>query len=137
MIWTMPDETGGGVALLGADLILASRVRAALAGSGAQVRQVQRAELLPAARVVFVDLNSDEDARIEAISRIHARADGTTIVAFCDHDNDAVRRRAMAAGARHVVANRHLPEAARRLVTGAAGRGGGPATRVAGLDDEP
>jgi hypothetical protein len=37
------------------------------------------------------------------------------IVGFCDHADRDLRRRAMAAGASQVVANRHLPDAALRL----------------------
>ena len=109
-------ETGRrDAALLGSDLILGSRLRAALARAGIALHQAPGSEGLPASPLVFVDLNSDVDARIEAISRITAGSPERIVVGFCDHDADGVRRRAMAAGATRVVANRHLAEAAARL----------------------
>lgn len=114
-------ETGQrDAALLGSDLILGSRLRAALAQVGASLHQAPGSEGLPASPLVFVDLNSDVDARIDAISRIRSGPEPPVVVGFCDHDSDRVRRRAMAAGATRVVANRHLAEAATRLARGAA-----------------
>jgi hypothetical protein len=116
------DQTGPvAVALLGSDLLLASRLRAALGPLGISLTQVTADPLPPAARVLFVDLNQEPDRQIEAISRLLARSPGTLVVGFCDHEEKEVRRRAMAAGARQVVANRHLAQAAGRLLAGVAG----------------
>jgi hypothetical protein len=101
------------VALVSSDLLLASRLRAALAavtpltvaGSGA----------VPEASTVFIDLNQDVDARLELIGALRARG-GTRIVGFCQHDERAVRVRAMERGADQVVTNGALQQAALRLV---------------------
>lgn len=122
MMRPMGESGRRDAALLGSDLILGSRLRVALAGAGSTLHQAAEEGKLPPAPVVFVDLNADVDARIDAISRIASAAPNSLVVAFCDHDADGIRRRAMAAGASQVVANRHLAEAAARLV--AAGPGG-------------
>lgn len=113
----MTEKGPVAAALLGTDLILASRLRAALAASGVSLAVGSRDGLPSPARVVFVDLNHEVDARLDAITRIRARDPDALIVGFCDHDESEVMRRAMAAGADRVVANRHLGEAGLRLVT--------------------
>jgi DNA-binding NarL/FixJ family response regulator len=103
------------VALLGADLILSSRLRSALAARGVALVAAPKDDRLPDVSLVFVDLNSDTEARLEAIGRLRLRHGGAMIVGFCDHADRDLRRRAMAAGASQVVANRRLPDAALRL----------------------
>jgi DNA-binding NarL/FixJ family response regulator len=111
-------------ALLGTDLMLSSRLRTALASGGAGLVEEARDDLLPPVPLVFVDLNQDADARIDAIARLRGRDGSATIVGFCNHDDRDLIRRAMAAGATQVIANRHLAEAAVRLLGIPAGRGG-------------
>jgi DNA-binding response OmpR family regulator len=101
------------VALVTGDLMFASRLRAALAGS-AEVDVVATGEV-PAAATVFVDLNDDVDARLELISRLRARGD-VRLIGFCQHDERSVRVRAMERGADQVVTNGALQQAAVRLV---------------------
>jgi DNA-binding NarL/FixJ family response regulator len=108
-------ESDREVALLGSDLLMASRLQAALAPLGIAVATAAREEHLPGAQRVFVDLNQDAAERIGAISRIRARHPLSLVIAFCDHDEKEVRRQAMVAGATEVVANRHLASAAVRL----------------------
>jgi DNA-binding NarL/FixJ family response regulator len=103
------------VALLGADLILSSRLRSALAARDVALVAARDERRLPDVSLVLVDLNSDAEARLEAIGRLRHRNAGAMIVGFCDHDAAGLRRRAMAAGASQVVANRHLADAALRL----------------------
>ncbi len=103
------------VALLGSDLLMASRLRAALAPLGVSVSATADEDRLPAASRIFVDLNQDASERIEAIGRILARHPRSRVIGFCDHDEKEVRRQAIAAGATEVVANRHLARAAVRL----------------------
>ncbi|MGA8014731.1 MAG: hypothetical protein WCB85_02295 [Candidatus Dormiibacterota bacterium] len=112
----MTEKGPVAAALLGTDLILASRLQAALAAAGIVLARRSRDGLPSPAHVVFVDLNQEVDARLDAITRIRARDRDALIVGFCDHDESEVMRRAMAAGADRVVANRHLGEAALRLV---------------------
>ena len=102
--------------LLGTDLILGSRLQAALSTAGIRLARGSGAGLPPPAGAVFVDLNQEVDARVDAITRLRARDPDALIVGFCDHDQSEVMRRAMAAGANRVIANRHLPDAALRLV---------------------
>jgi CheY-like chemotaxis protein len=112
----MPSPHSPDLALLGSDLLMASRLRAVAAGLGLAVVQAQGVGALPDARWVFVDLNQRVDERIEAIGHIRLRRPAPVVVGFCDHDEQQVRRRAMEAGASQVVANRHLQEAAVRLI---------------------
>jgi DNA-binding NarL/FixJ family response regulator len=106
------------VALVTGDLMFASRLRAALAGS-AEVDVVASGEV-PEAATVFIDLNDDVDARLELISRLRARGD-VRLIGFCQHDERGVRVRAMVRGADQVVTNGALQQAAVRLVGVAAG----------------
>ena len=104
------------VALLGTDLLLASRLRSALSGGGVCLIEATRDDLLPPVPLLFVDLNHDAEDRLEAISRLRSRNPSATIVGFCNHEEKGLIRRAVAAGANHAVANGSLPEAALRLL---------------------
>jgi DNA-binding NarL/FixJ family response regulator len=104
------------VALLGTDLLLASRLRSALSGGGVCLIEATRDDLLPPVPLLFVDLNHDAEDRLEAISRLRGRNPSATIVGFCNHEEKGLIRRAVAAGANHAVANGSLPEAALRLL---------------------
>jgi amidohydrolase len=109
----MPAMDTARVALVSGDLLLGSRLRAALAGSAAVV--VAQAGDVPDADVVFVDLNQNVEARLALISELHARA-GTRVIGFCQHDERAVRIRAMESGADQVVTNGALQQAALRVL---------------------
>jgi DNA-binding NarL/FixJ family response regulator len=110
-------------ALLGTDLLLASRLRSALSGGGVGLIAATRDDLLPPASLLFVDLNHEPDARLEAIARLRSRNPSATIVGFCNHDEKGLIQRAVAAGSDQVVANRSLPEAALRVLGDPAARG--------------
>ncbi|MEO8899769.1 MAG: hypothetical protein ABI352_00105 [Candidatus Dormibacter sp.] len=101
------------VALVTRDLMFASRLRAALAGS-ADVEVVASGEV-PDAATVFVDLNDDVDGRLELIAVLRARGD-VRLIGFCQHDERGVRVRAMERGADQVVTNGALQQAAMRLL---------------------
>jgi DNA-binding NarL/FixJ family response regulator len=101
------------VALVSGDLLLASRLRAALAGSADLA--VVAGDDVPRAEVVFIDLNEHADTRIELIAALRSRGEGR-IIGFCQHDERAVRIRAMEQGADQVVTNGALQRAALRLV---------------------
>jgi hypothetical protein len=101
------------VALVSGDLMFASRLRAALAGSAEMV--VVSGGDAPEAATVFVDLNDDVEARLALIANLRARG-GAQVIGFCQHDERAVRIRAMEHGADQVVTNGALAEAALRLV---------------------
>ena len=105
------------VALVSSDLLLASRLRAALAAV-TPADGCHRGGV-PEAGTVFVDLNQDVDARLDLIGALRARG-GTRIIGFCQHDERAVRVRAMERGADQVVTNGALQQAALRLVGAAA-----------------
>ena len=104
------------VALLSGDLMFQSRLEAALASESIAVAATADPTMLPASEMVFVDLNTHVEQRIAWIEATREADPETIIVGFCNHEDDRLRRRAMEAGASHVVANRHLPKAARRLV---------------------
>lgn len=107
------------VALLSTDLLFASRLRAALAGT-TQVTLVRTADV-GNAHTVFVDLNGDVDARLDAVERLSQEQ--REVIGFCNHDEREVRVRAMARGARQVVTNGALQEAARRILQAPAADG--------------
>ncbi|MGH7722674.1 MAG: hypothetical protein ACRENL_07575 [Candidatus Dormibacteria bacterium] len=107
------------VALVSGDLLLASRLRAALVGIADVAvvadRDAAAGDDARSAEVVFVDLNANADARIELIGSLRSRA-GVRIIGFCQHDQGDVRIRAMEQGADQVVTNGALQQAALRLV---------------------
>jgi DNA-binding NarL/FixJ family response regulator len=100
------------VALVSGDLLFASRLRAVLAPVAVVLAAAGE---VPEATTVFVDLNQDVDARIELISTLRARG-AARIIGFCQHDDRAVRVRAMERGADQVVTNGALQQAAIRLI---------------------
>ncbi len=101
------------VALVSGDLLFASRLRAVLAPATELV--LATGSDVPEVSTVFVDLNQEVDARIDLISELRARG-GTRIIGFCQHDERAVRVRAMEHGADQVVTNGALQQAALRLI---------------------
>lgn len=98
---------------------MASRLRSALGSRGIALDAGGDPARLAGAGIVFVDLNADFEGRLAAIERLRADHPGTRIVGFCSHLEKEQRRRAMAAGADHVVTNRHAHEAALRLADAA------------------
>jgi DNA-binding NarL/FixJ family response regulator len=110
MMAAMPTD----VVLVSADLLLGSRLRAALRGTAA-VTMVPTGTEVPVVGTVFVDLNADVDDRLRVIARLHDRG-GVRVIGFCQHDQRKLRIRAMAEGADQVVTNGALQEAALRLV---------------------
>ena len=113
----MAAMDGPRVALVSADLLFASRLRAALAGT-VEVR-LAGADEVPDEETVFVDLNADVDARLQLIARLRERA--ARVIGFCNHEERDVRVRAMACGADQVVTNGALQQAALRLLGVAGG----------------
>ncbi len=109
----------GRVAFLGDDLLLRSRVVAALDDIECVVVRVDEA---PTATVdaLFVDLNHAVAARVAAVAAWRAQLRDVTIVGFCSHGESEVRRQAMAAGADRVVTNGGVAAETRRLTTGGA-----------------
>jgi DNA-binding response OmpR family regulator len=105
------------VALVSGDLLFASRLRTALAPIGVVLAAAGE---VPQADTVFVDLNQEVEARIALIRALRARG-GSRIIGFCQHDERAVRVRAMENGADQVVTNGALQEAALRLIGARAG----------------
>jgi DNA-binding NarL/FixJ family response regulator len=101
------------IVLVSSDLLLGSRLRAALAGTATV--SVGAGSDIPPAEVVFVDLNADADSRIELIASLRS-AGSRRIIGFCQHDEREVRIRAMESGADQVVTNGALQEAALRLL---------------------
>jgi DNA-binding response OmpR family regulator len=107
------------VALVSGDLLFASRLRAALAGS-ADVR-LMGGGAVPSEATVFVDLNEDVEARIALIRSLRNGGEAVLIIGFCGHDERELRVRAMEEGADQVVTNGALQEAAARLIRAGAG----------------
>ncbi|HEU4920113.1 MAG TPA: hypothetical protein VFT20_10260 [Candidatus Limnocylindrales bacterium] len=100
------------VIVLADDLIWSTRliehVRAA-GGDGAPVRTIGAlSQALPAADAVIVDLTARAYDGVVAVRR--AAEAGRRVLAVGQHDDQVLRRRALAAGAEHVYAYRKLFE---------------------------
>ena len=117
----------GGVVVLADDLIWASRLVDAIAAAGASPRWARRLEDLPAlvasdpvATIALIDLTT---RAYDGIAAIHAaRATGARVFAVGQHDDAALRRAALDAGAERVYSYRALFEGGSRLIGGWLGR---------------
>ncbi len=101
------------VAILGDDLIWATRLAAAVSAAGATPKRLRRLADLEAAleggiRLVIVDLTALAYDGVAAIER--AAGAGARVLAVGQHDDLELRRRALAAGAERVFAYRKLFE---------------------------
>jgi CheY-like chemotaxis protein len=111
---TPGTSTPGGprVAVVADDLIWSTRLDTQLRAAGANPRRAGSLEALiaclPEVDAVVVDLTARSYDGIGAIER--AAAAGLPIVAVGQHDDHALRRRALAAGASRVFAYRKLSE---------------------------
>ncbi len=89
------------VAVVADDLIWASRLRAAVERAGGRPLLVRAADLpATAAELVIVDLTARSYDGIAAVTA--AARSGATVIAVGQHDDLALRKRALAAGARRV-----------------------------------
>jgi DNA-binding NarL/FixJ family response regulator len=104
----------GAVGLVSDDLMFASQLSTSMKQAGGSAVLV-RGETIPDVAMVFVDLNTAVDARLDWISRIRAQHPDLEIVGFCHHGERAQRRRALASGATRVINNGTLREVALRL----------------------
>jgi DNA-binding NarL/FixJ family response regulator len=115
---TEPGTTGAGatVGILADDLIWSTRLSDAVRATGAEARVLRRVEDLAAAQVteVIVDLTARAYDGIAAI-RLAAES-GARVVAVGQHDDAALRKAALAAGAGRVFTYRALFEDGPRLL---------------------
>jgi len=107
------DIAAPAVAILGDDLIWASRLGDAVAAAGGEPRRTRRlpefeAAVLAAPRLAIVDLTAMAYDGVEAV-RVAAAA-GVRVLAVGQHDDVELRKRALAAGAERVLAYRKLFE---------------------------
>jgi DNA-binding NarL/FixJ family response regulator len=102
------------VALVGDDLMFASQLQAAMSAAGGTCALVV-GERVPASDCVFVDLNRDQEKRLELIAALRYERPQQEIVGFCHHGERALRRRALDAGATRVINNGALQSVALRL----------------------
>ena len=105
------------VALISDDLMFRSQLDAAVRRTGGELVTV-RAEDIPDADALFVDLNRDSPHRLGMIARVREARPDATIIAFCHHEAKDVREAAMHVGASSCITNGALQAAAMRL-TGA------------------
>jgi DNA-binding NarL/FixJ family response regulator len=112
------------VALVSDDLMFASQLQAAMRRARGSCALVI-GDAVPAVDTLFVDLNTDQQRRLELIATLHAARPGLSIVGFCHHGERELRRSALAAGAARVINNGALQVAALRLA-GINVRGGIP-----------
>jgi DNA-binding response OmpR family regulator len=101
------------VAILGDDLIWASRLADAVTSAGGEPHRARRLADFEAAAgsgaaLAIVDLTARAYDGVEAVRA--AAAAGTRVIAVGQHDDLALRKRALAAGAERVLAYRKLFE---------------------------
>ena len=100
------------VAVLADDLIWSTRLADALRAAGAEPRSVRSLaslrDALPAVDRVVVDLTARAYDGVQAIEA--ARGAGLPVLAVGQHDDNELRKRALAAGADRVFAYRKLFE---------------------------
>jgi DNA-binding response OmpR family regulator len=105
---------GGAVLVLADDLIWASRLAEALTAAGATPRRVRRVEDLQDASLAIIDLTARAYDGVAAIRA--ARDAGARVVAVGQHDDAALRRAALDAGAERVFTYRALFEGGAKLL---------------------
>ena len=102
------------VTVLADDLIWQTRLVDAAEAAGARVDRAKTARELDTALVcadaLVVDLTARNYAPLAAITRATAVRPGIRVLAVGQHDDQALRRRAFAAGAERVLAYRKLFE---------------------------
>jgi len=106
---------GRSVALVGDDLMFASQLQAAMSKVGGSCALVV-GDRVPVADCVFVDLNREQEERLELIAALRSERPQQEIVGFCHHEEKLLRRRALDAGATRVINNGALQAVALRLV---------------------
>ncbi len=104
----------GAVGLVSDDLMFASQLSTSMKQAGGSSVLV-RGDVVPDVAMVFVDLNTALEARLDWISRVRADHPDLEIVGFCHHGERAQRRRALASGATRVINNGALQVVALRL----------------------
>ncbi|HEX2625793.1 MAG TPA: hypothetical protein VHL56_02670 [Candidatus Limnocylindrales bacterium] len=112
-----PEGNGaaaGPVLVLADDLIWASRLAEALTAAGATPRRVRRVEDLQDASLAIIDLTARAYDGVAAIRA--ARDAGARVVAVGQHDDAALRRAALDAGAERVFTYRALFEGGAKLL---------------------
>jgi len=106
------------VAVLADDLIWSTRLRDLVVGAGAEARAVRSLAgleaVLPEVDGVLVDLTARAYEGVPAIALAHAA--GRRVLAVGQHDDVALRRRALDAGADRVAPYRRLHEDGPRVV---------------------
>lgn len=106
--------SGRSVALVSDDLMFASQLQAAMQRAGGTFALVV-GDRVPTADAVFVDLNAEQDRRLELVATLRRDRPRAELVAFCHHGERELRRRALAAGATRVINNGALQTVALRL----------------------
>jgi DNA-binding NarL/FixJ family response regulator len=111
----MPEtEQPRRVVLVSDDLMFRSQLDVAVRRTGGRLLAA-RAEDIPEADALFVDLNQDSPHRLGMIARVREAHPEATIVAFCHHEAKDVREAAMRVGASTCITNGALQSAALRL----------------------
>ncbi|MFN2568943.1 MAG: hypothetical protein ABR564_05005 [Candidatus Dormibacteria bacterium] len=103
------------IALVSDDLMFDSRLRAAL-GPGGVALTTDGGDEVGDTEMVFVDLNRDQQRRLEVITGLRRSRPTATIIGFCHHGERQLRIEAMARGASQVVTNGSVPAVALRLL---------------------
>jgi len=105
---------GRSIALVSDDLMFASQLQAAMRRAGGRCALVV-GDAVPDEPVVFVDLNTRMEERLELIASLREKRPAVEIVGFCHHQARELRRRALALGATRIVNNGALQAVALRL----------------------
>ena len=100
--------------VLADDLIWASRLADVVAAAGGTPRRISRVEDLAGDRLVIIDLTARAYDGVTAIRAAHAA--GARVAAVGQHDDAALRRAALEAGAERVFTYRALFEGGAKLL---------------------
>jgi hypothetical protein len=100
--------------ILADDLIWASRLADAVTAAGATPQRIRRLEDLAGASLAVVDLTARAYDGVAAIRAAHAA--GARVAAVGQHDDAALRRAALDAGAERVFTYRALFEGGAKLL---------------------
>ena len=105
-----PLRRSAPVGMVGADLMVTSRLSAILGHHGLSLRSIAHGADLSGLQLVLVDLNRDQESRLQTMRGLSQVTPPPLIVAFGPHVlMRDLGRRARAAGADRVVANSALP----------------------------
>jgi DNA-binding NtrC family response regulator len=100
---------GAGVLVFGADMVMGSKIRGAIAGCGLTVCPARALEQVEAAvgrgglRAAVVDLNMQSADPFEAVKILRERAPEVSVIAYYSHVDGELKERAQVMGVKEIL----------------------------------